>query len=88
MEKIKTFFRRLRGMSLKKMWRIVQQVHQESKKASILIFLDMVYYLCCRSLWCGISGLSGFWLCPHSWKEKPENLYDHERQLGSCPCHE
>lgn len=43
MEKIKTFFRRLRGMSLKKMWRIVQQVHQESKKASILIFLDMVY---------------------------------------------
>ena len=43
MEKIKTFLRRLRGMSLKKMWRIVKQVHQDSGRASFVIFLDMIY---------------------------------------------
>ena len=43
MKKIKTFFHRLRGMSLKKMWRIIRQVHDDSQKPCLLIFLDMVY---------------------------------------------
>lgn len=43
MERLRTFFRRLRGMSLKRMWNHVVQIHQESGRHQLMILLDMIY---------------------------------------------
>ena len=43
MERLRTFFRRLCGMSLKRMWNHVVQIHQESGRHQLIILLDMIY---------------------------------------------
>ncbi|WP_040195742.1 sugar-transfer associated ATP-grasp domain-containing protein [Candidatus Soleaferrea massiliensis] len=43
MYKIKTLFRRIKGMSFERMFRIIGQIHEESKLPKVFIFLDMVW---------------------------------------------
>ncbi len=43
MERLKTLVRRLRGMSLKRLWQNLSETHRESGRPRITILLDMIY---------------------------------------------
>lgn len=43
MERIKTFLRRIQGMSFRRLWRNVTEIRQESGRPAVAILLDMVY---------------------------------------------
>lgn len=43
MERIKTLFRRVRGMSLRRMWRNLSEIHRESGRPRAVLLLDMAY---------------------------------------------
>lgn len=42
MSKIKVFFNRIKSMSIKRMLLMIKQIHNESGKSSLLIFIDMI----------------------------------------------